>query len=144
MYDILSQLCNDFNLHINQKEDGNRTLVLSNDEKLNNKKYNYDLSDFSRQKRMKIEEKVENAIKDVKTFLLGKNINGYDMQETQRLIDEYMEKDEIECVLLIKKMIYFYNKECFIYDDKDQKVFNILTNRGKEEETKAFNKIIKL
>ena len=142
--DILSQLYNDFNLHINQKEDGNRTLVLSNDEKLNNRKYNYDLSDFSRQKRMKIEEKVENAIKDVKTFLLGKNINGYDMQETQRLIDEYMEKDEIECVLLIKKMIYFYNKECFIYDDKDQKVFNILTNRGKEEETKAFNKIIQL
>ena len=36
------------------------------------------------------------------------------------------------------------HKECFIYDDKDQKVFNILTNRGKEEETKAFNKIIQL
>ena len=142
--DLLSQLCNDFNLHINQNEDGNRTLVLSNNEKLNNRKYNCDLSDFSRQKRMKIEEKVENDIKDVKTFLLGKNINGYDMQETQRLIDEYMENDGIECVLLIKKLIYFYNKECFIYDDKDQKIFNILTNRGKEEETKAFNEIIKL
>ena len=142
--DLLSQLSNDFNLHINQNEDGNRTLVLSNEEKLNNRKYNCDLSDFSKQKRMKIEEKVENDIKDIKAFLLGKNMHGYDIQETQRLIDEYMEKDGIECVLLIKKLIYFYNKECFIYDDKDQKIFNILTNRGKEKETKAFNEIIKL
>ena len=142
--DILSQLSKDFNSHIKRNEDGSSILVLSNKEKMNNIKYNCDLSDFSRKKRMKIEEKVENDIKEVKYFLFGKSINGFDIQETLKLIDEYMDNNGIECVSLIKKIIYFYNKECFRYDDIDQKVFNILTNTYKEEEKRAFNEIINL
>ncbi len=134
--EICSKLSKDFNSHIKQNDDGSRNLVISDFEKINNCQYNCDLSDFYKKKRLKIEEKAQNDINDVKSYIYGQNINGYDLEETKRLIDEYMDNNGIECVLLAKKMYYFYNKECFYYDEKDRKIFNILTNKGKEEDKK--------
>ena len=134
--EICSKLSKDFNSHIKQNDDGSRNLVISDFEKINNFQYNCDLSYFSKQKRIKIEEKAQSDINDVKSYIYGQNINGYDLEETKRIIDEYMDNNGIEYVLLAKKMYYFYNKECFYYDEKERKIFNILTNKGKEEDKK--------
>ena len=118
---------NDFNsrLKINNNE---RKLYIDYNEILNKVNYQGDLSDFNQSKKMKIEEKVQEEINNIKSRLYERNINGYDVNDTNKLVNEYMDNDGIEIVLLVKKMIYFYFKELEFYEEKDQKVYNSLTN----------------
>jgi hypothetical protein len=124
---ILPKIMNDFNsrLKINNNE---RKLYIDYNEILNKVNYQGDLSDFNQSKKMKIEEKVQEEINNIKSRLYERNINGYDVNDTNKLVNEYMDNDGIEIVFLVKKMIYFYFKELEFYEEKDQKVYNSLTN----------------
>ena len=124
---ILPKIMNDFNsrLKINNNE---RKLYIDYNEILNKVNYQGDLSDFNQSKKRKIEEKVQEEINNIKSRLYERNINGYDVNDTNKLVNEYMDNDGIEIVLLVKKMIYFYFKELEFYEEKDQKVYNSLTN----------------
>ena len=141
---LLGKLNEDINSRLKPHMDG-RTITISNIEKINNKDYSCDLSDFSQKKKMKIEKKVEDELNNVKTFLYEQNIKGFGIDETNSLINEYIGNNGIELVLLMKKIIYFYYKECEYYDEKDQKVYDILTNKGTNDtEKSSFAKIITL
>jgi hypothetical protein len=124
---ILPKIMNDFNsrLKINNNE---RKLYIDYNEIVNKVNYQGDLSDFNQSKKRKIEEKVQEEINNIKSRLYERNINGYDVNDTNKLVNEYMDNDGIEIVLLVKKMIYFYFKELEFYEEKDQKVYNSLTN----------------
>ena len=139
---ILSKLLEDFKSRLIPKMNG-RILNVSISEQINNKDYTIDLSDFSNKTRMEIEGKVQNEINNIKKYLYGQNINQYDLQETQKLANEYMENNGIGLVLSLKKMIYFYYKESQIYNDNDQKIFSILTNRRNDTEKELLNELIK-
>lgn len=106
-----------------------------------NKDYNFDLSNFSNSKRIKIEEKVKNEINNIKSILLEQNIKGYDTIETSNLINQYMDNNGIELVLLLKKMIYFYYKEIEIYKQRNKKIENCLRNKDNDNES-SLNEII--
>lgn len=140
--DLLSKLLKDFKSRLIPNMNG-RILNISNSEKIINKEYTIDLSDISSKNRMKIEGKVQNEINNIKNYLYGQNIDQYDLQETQKLVNEYMENNGIEFVLSLKKMLYFYYKECEIYNEKDEIIFNILANRKIENEKGDFNELIK-
>ena len=141
---LLGKLNEDINSRLKPHMDG-RTIAISNIEKINNKDYSCDLSDFSQKKKMKIEKKVEDELNNVKTFLYEQNLKGFGIDETNSLINEYIGNNGIELVLLMKKIIYFYYKECEYYDEKDQKVYDILTSKGTNDtEKSSFAKIITL
>ena len=140
--ELLSKLLKDFKSRLIPNMNG-RILNISNSEKIINKEYTIDLSDISSKNRMKIEGKVQNEINNIKNYLYGQNIDQYDLQETQKLVNEYMENNGIEFVLSLKKMLYFYYKECEIYNEKDEIIFNILANRKIENEKGDFNELIK-
>ena len=140
--DLLSKLLKYFKSRLIPNMNG-RILNISNSEKIINKEYTIDLSDISSKNRMKIEGKVQNEINNIKNYLYGQNIDQYDLQETQKLVNEYMENNGIEFVLSLKKMLYFYYKECEIYNEKDEIIFNILANRKIENEKGDFNELIK-
>ena len=129
---MLPKIINDFSsrLKINNNE---RKLYLNCNEMINKVNYQGDLSDFNQSTKMKIEGKVQEEINNIKSRLYERNINGYDVKETNDLVNEYMDNDGIEIVLLIKKMIYFYFKELEFYEEKDQKVYNSLTNTKNNE-----------
>ena len=79
---------------------------------------------------MKVTEAVEEEIKNLKTFLLDKNIKLFEEKiETEKLINDFIEEDRIEDVLLVKKMIWFYHRELQIYKYKNEKIEKIL-NKG--------------
>ena len=141
---LLNQINEDINSRLKPDVHG-RTIMISSVEKINNKEYSCDLSDFSQKKRMKIEKKVQDELNNIKTCLYEQNIKGYEPEETNRLISQYIENNGIELVLLLKKMVYFYYKECEYYDEKNQKVYDILTSKGNNEEEKSsFEKAIKI
>ena len=129
--EILINTINDFSGRIKPNMNG-RTLNISTQEIMNKKNFAGDMSELSRNKRMVVERKVENEINNLKTCLLEKNINGYGVEETNKLINEYIENDGIEVVLLVKRMIYFYHRELQICEDKNKKVYDILTQKAKE------------
>jgi hypothetical protein len=113
-------------------ENNSKRIVLTSTELQNCGKYECDLKDLPSKKRMKVVENVEEEIKNLKTFLLGKYIKGYQTEieknETEQLINDYIGEDRIENVLLVKKMIWFYYKEMGMYENKDEKVVKILKN----------------
>ena len=119
---LLHQLNQDINSRIKLHMEG-RTISISNLEEINNKKFSYDSSDFSENQRMKIENKVQDELNKIKSFLYEQNSKGYETLETNKLVNEYIENNGIQLVLLMKKMIYFYYKEYEYYDEKDQKLF---------------------
>ena len=82
---------------------------------------------------MEIEAKVKEEINNIKSCIYEKNIKGYNVNDTIKLVNEYMDNDGIEIVLLVKKMIYFYFKEMQIYEEKDKKIFNILSGQESKE-----------
>ena len=140
---IVSKLQNDFSSHI--KYDNNtheRILLLNNIEIQKNINLNYDLSEFSQKKIMKIEGKVKEEINNIKSFLYEQNIKGYDIKKTFDLVNKYMDNNGIELVLLVKKMIYFYYKEMEKYEENNQKIVNILTNQKVAEISSSLNGII--
>ena len=111
-------------------ENGSKRIVLSSTELQNCGKYECDLKDLPSKKRMKVVENVEEEIKNLKIFLLGKYIKSYQSEieknESEKLINDYIEEDRIENVLLVKKMIWFYHKEMKMYENKNEKVVKIL------------------
>jgi hypothetical protein len=113
-------------------ENGTKRIVLSSTELQNSGKYECDLKDLPSKKRMKVVENVEEEIKNLKTFLIGKYVKCYQTEteknESEQLINDYIEEDRIENVLLVKKMIWFYYKEMGMYENKDEKVVKILKN----------------
>lgn len=135
---LLQKLIKDFasRLRINNNE--RKLYIKSNEIEVD---YKCDLTDFSQEKIMKIEGKVQEEINNIKTRLYERNINGYNVNDTFNLVNQYIDNDGIEIVLLVKKMIYFYFKELEFYEEKDQKVFNLLTNKGNLGE-KALNEMI--
>ena len=126
---ILPKIVKDFSsrLRTNMNQ---RQLYINNNEVINKNEYKCDLSDFSNEKIMEIENKVQQEINNVKTCLYEQNIKGYKIEETVKLVNEYMDNDGIELVLLVKKMIYFYFKELAYYEEKNKKVVEILTGKG--------------
>ena len=129
---ILPKIMNDFSsrLRLNNNE---RKLYINYNELVNKVDYQCDLSDFNQNKRMKIEGKVQEEINNIKSCLYERNINGYDVNDTIKLVNEYMDNDGIEIVLLVKKMIYFYLRELEFYEEKDQLVYNLLANTRNNE-----------
>ena len=138
---LLQKLNEDINSRIKPDING-RTISISNIERINNKEYSGNLSDFSQKKKIKIENKVQKEINNLKLLLYEQNLKGFDSKETTKLVNDYIENNGIQMVLLAKKMIYFYFKECEFYEEKNQKVYDILTNKGKDgQEKSSFEKI---
>ena len=124
---LLQKLIKDFSSRIRINNNERKLYIKDNEIRVD---YKCDLTDFNREKIMKIEEKVQKEINNIKTYLYERNINGYNVNDTLKLVNEYIDNDGIEIVLFVKKMIYFYFKELEFYEEKDQKVFNTLTNKG--------------
>ena len=124
---LLQKLIKDFSSRIKINNNERKLYIKDNEIRVD---YKCDLTDFNREKIMKIEEKVQKEINNIKTYLYERNINGYNVNDTLKLVNEYIDNDGIEIVLFVKKMIYFYFKELEFYEEKDQKVFNTLTNKG--------------
>jgi len=129
---ILPNILKDFNSHlkINNNE---RQLKLNAHEIMYKNSYKCDLSNLSNKAMMEIEAKVKEEINNIKSCIYEKNIKGYNVNDTIKLVNEYMDNDGIEIVLLVKKMIYFYFKEMQIYEEKDKKIFNILNGQESKE-----------
>ena len=117
---LLQQLNHDINSSLELHMKGG-IISISNMEKINNKKYSYDLSAFSQNIRKKIENKVQDELNKVKSFLYEQNLKGYEVLDINKLVNEYIENNDIQLVLLMKKMIYFYYKECEYYDENNRK-----------------------
>ena len=135
---LLQKLIKDFASRLRTNNNERKLYIKSNEIEVD---YKCDLSDFSQEKIMKIEGKVKEEINNIKTRLYERNINGYNINDTFNLVNQYIENDGIEIVLLVKKMIYFYFKELEFYEEKDQKVFNLLTNKENLGE-KTLNEMI--
>ena len=126
---VLKDLQKCFIAHI-KIEKNEKRIVLNNNEIQNCVEYKCDLSDLSSKQKMKVTEAVEEEIKNLKTFLLDKNIKLFEEKiETEKLINDFIEEDRIEDVLLVKKMIWFYHRELQIYKYKNEKIEKIL-NKG--------------
>ena len=91
---------------------------------------------------MEIEGQVDTKLKNIKTSLFEDIINGFGVDDTAKLVNEYMDNNRIDLVLLAKKIIYFYYKESELYMKKDGKIYNILANRNKSNNGSSLNDII--
>ena len=102
-----------------------------------------DLNELSSKKRRKVTELVENELRNLQILLMEANIkpNDNDKIMKENLIEKYFNCDGIEDVLLIKKMIWFYYRELGLYEEKNEKIVNILTNKNCKKENSAQNKI---
>ena len=133
----------DFNSRLQKNSNGRKLYILKN-EILNKKEYKYDLSDFDDKKRMQIEGKIEEEIKKLKIYLYEQNINGYNLEETIRLVNEYMDNNGIKIVLLMKKMIFCYLKEFELYEEKAQRIYNLLNKKDNDYSNLFLKHLIKL
>jgi hypothetical protein len=129
---ILKYLENDFSSHLKYDQNTQKRILWMDQIEIKNfKDYEYDLSEFSEKKRIKIEEKVEEEIKNIKSCLYEQNINGFDVNETFELVNKYMDNNDINLILLVKKMIYFYFGELEAFAENDKQIENILTKDRK-------------
>ena len=129
---IVQSLENDFSSHLKYDQcSKKRTLCLNQTGFQSLKDYEYDFSDFSQKERIKIEEKVEKEINNIKSCLYEQNIDGFDVNETIGLVNQYMDNNGVDFVLLIKKMLYFYFGEIEAYDENDKQIEEILSNYKK-------------
>ena len=129
---IIQSLENDFSSSLKYDQcTKKRKLCLNHTEIQNFKDYEYDFSDFSQKKRIKIEEKVQEEINNIKSCLYEQNINGFDINETIDLVNQYMNNNGIDFVLLVKKIIYFYYGEIEAYEENDKQIEEILSNYRK-------------
>ena len=129
---ILKYLENDFNSHLKYDQNTQKRILCMDQIEIKNfKDYEYDLSEFSEKKRIKIEEKVEEEIKNIKSRLYEQNINGFDVNETIELVNKYMDNNDINLILLARKMIYFYYGELEAFAENDKQIENILTKDRK-------------
>ncbi len=144
---IIECLPKDFTDHIKINDRKERILSVSDFETKNNIEFSYDLDDISSKKKIDVSYKAEKEIENVKTYLSDKIIKTYEEENIKNqyinLINDYIDYDGIELVLLIKKIIWFYYNELAIYEEKDEKVSNLLKrkclkNKDNSEENKPF------
>ena len=95
-----------------------------------NNKYYYvdnsifeDLNDFSEESEKKIKSEVEKELKIIKNMLIKKNIN---LGNTEKIVNDYVDKNGDDIIILAKKVIFFYYKENQFYKDNNKKVIKIL------------------
>lgn len=96
------------------------------------------MSDLSKNKRLKVAGIIEREINNLKTFLEEQNIkaneNQNEKEKMEKLINDYVENDEIPYVLLMKKIISYYYKELGLYEDKNERIVSFLTNKCKSSQ----------
>ena len=138
---IFPKIMNDFDSRLVSNMNQRKLKFYNNEIKT---EYKCDLSDYSNKMKMTIEGKVQEEINNIKACLYGQNIKGYNIDDTNKLVNEYMDSDAIEIVLLVKKMIYFYFKELANYEEKDKKIECILTKDEISRQNLFNGKIIKL
>jgi len=126
---IIQKLEKDFGSHLKYDQYTQKRVLSLNIEEIQNfRDYKYDLSEFSEKKRIKIEEKVEEEINNIKSCLYEKNINEFDNNETTDLVNKYMNNNGVDLILLVKKIIYFYYEELEVYLENDKQIEKILNN----------------
>ena len=128
----VQNLIKSFSTHIKLNERKEKVISLTEAEIKNKTEYKCDLSDLSSKKRDKITQIVEEEIKMLKDYLkqkCGPYASPYDKIMTEKVIDEYIDYDGIEDVLLIKRMIWFYYRELGAYEEKNEKIVQILTKK---------------
>jgi hypothetical protein len=140
---VFQKFMRSFPVHIQVNQKKELELSLTETEIKNNIKYNCDLNELSSKKRRKVTEVVENELRNLQILLMEANIkpNDNDKIMKENLIEKYFNCDGIEDVLLIKKMIWFYYRELGLYEEKNEKIVNILTNKNCKKENSAQNKI---
>ena len=104
---------------------------MTNNEIINKKDYKYDLSEFN-DKKNENRRKNEEDLKNLGFCLYEQNINGYNVQEINRLVNQYIKKKVIDIVLLVKKMIIFYIIKFELYEEKAQKICNFFNKISNE------------
>ena len=131
-----------FKKHIKTDEGNKIILSLSEDERLIIKEYVGDLDDLSSKKKRAITEVVQ---KEIERFneILKEKCERLCFSETkklqiQNLVDEFSKCNGVEEVSLFKKMLWFYYRELGIYDEKNERIIDILEgkNMGQEENSK--------
>ena len=129
---IVQNLQNDFSSHLKYEQNTQKRILCFDQIEIKHfKDYEYDLSEFSQKTRIKIEEKVKEEINNIKSCLYEKNIKGFDVNETIDLVNKYMSNNEVELILLVKEMIYFYYGELEAYAENDKHIEKILANDEK-------------
>ena len=133
--------------HIKLNEKKEKVINLTETEIKNKTEYKCDLSDLSSKKEDKIKDIVKEEINNLKDYLKQKSgpyESQYDKIMTEKVIDEIINYDGIEEVLLIKRMVWFYYRELGLYDEKNERIVNILTNKKCSQKSKIFNNKVKV
>ena len=126
---IIQKLEKDFSCHLKYDQSTQKRLLGLNLEEIQSfRDFKYDLSEFSEKKRIKIEEKVEEEINNIKSCLYEKNIKEFDNNETTDLVNEYINNNGVDLILLVKNIIYFYYEELEVYLENDKQIEKILNN----------------
>ena len=135
---VLSNIEKDFHEYIKINGNNEKEISKENTKIKNKKEYQCDLSDLSKNKRLKVAGIIEREINNLKTFLEEQNIKAYENQnekeKMEKLINDYVENDEIPYVLLMKKIISYYYKELGLYEDKNERIVSFLTNKCKSSQ----------
>ena len=140
-------LLNSYKSHIKINQNKILSISLSNNEILNNKEYNCDLSDLSPNKKNKVTSAVNDELKAIKEKLFAESINFFGSQyrnnEIEKLIENFLNNNGIEEVYLIKKMIWFYYRELGIYECKNEKIIsNLKRDNSNVEDNCDENKVL--
>ena len=126
---IIQKLEKDFSCRLKYDQSTQKRLLSLNQEEIQSfRDFKYDLSEFSEKKRIKIEEKVEEEINNIKSCLYEKNIKQFDNNETTDLVNEYINNNGVDLILLVKNIIYFYYEELEVYLENDKQIEKILNN----------------
>ena len=135
---VIEDYKNSFPSHIKTNENNEYVLSLSENEIQNNTEYNCCLKNLTKKSRIKIIEIVEKEIGRLKEILKEecekKVLSESKKEQMQKLVDEYTNCDGIQEVLLFKKMIWFYYRELGYYEEKNDKIINILKHMNIPQE----------
>ena len=123
-----------FDTHIKINKKNEFELSLNDYEITNNKEYNCNLSDLSQKTKIKIVEivgkEIEQLNETLKERLEKLCLSEHKKEQKQKLVDDFSKCDGVQEVLILKKMIWFYYKQLGIYDEKNDKIINILKGKN--------------
>ena len=143
---IIEILPKDFLAHA-KKIEKEIALSVNNFEVKNNIEFSFKLDDLSSKKKLDISDKAKKEIDNVKNYLIDKIIKPYEEENIKKqynkVINDYINYDGIEIVSTTKKLIWFYYNELGIYEEKDEKICNLLNrkcslNNGDSESDKPY------
>ena len=143
----VQNLVKSFATHIKIDENKTKVISLTETEIKNKTEYKCDLSDLSSKKSDTIKNVVEEELNILKDYIkqkVGPYENENDKIMTEKVINEYINYDGIEDVLLIKRMIWFYYRELGLYEEKNERIVNILTHKKCSKKSQSFNNNINL